>query len=427
MKEHKISLAAGKRAESLCAFVLRFLLYHASACLIAANFYEENQMNHYLWMLLVLVPMVYLALVRKWAKYFTLTLLLHIPVLGVGVLLGRGLGEKIIMTAIMLVMLIVSGQMCMTEKKNKESSPGISLLAVLLICYVLGCYLHDEALRQVMHCEVMIYIIIFLVHDSLHNTSEFISIHKDTANFPVGQMTIISRLMVVLLLTVVVAAMLIFPHLHLDVLLTPFVQALGKLFAWLLSFVHLESASEQVQSAVGNMGGLPEELQGQNAETGLLWIIIEKILVAAVIVGMAALVIGGIAYFLYRLYKGFYAEKKENADEKEFLAGDIQWFPKGFFHKSREERDEKGSVNEKIRKLYRQLVKKGFKRREKIPAALTPEEMLMALKDRQERKVSAMTETERQRIREVYECARYGEISCTQEELNEMKRLLTSR
>ena len=427
MKEHRISLAAGKRAEALCAFVLRFLLYHSAACLIMANFYTEGQMNHYIWLLGMLVPMCYLALVRKCAKYFVLALLLHIPVLFVGVLLGRDLGEKIVMTVFMVVMLVTSLYMCMSEKKNKENCPPISLLVILLICHFMGYYLQDNALVQVTHYEMMIYIVVFLVHESLHNTSEFIDMHKDTANFPIGQMTVINRLMVVLLLAVLVAAMLIFPRLQLDILLMPLVQALGKFFAWLLSFVNMPEASEQVQGAMDNIGGMPEELLGQTSETGLFWVIMEKIMIVLVIVGLAAAVIGGIAYLLYRLYKGFYAERKENADEREFLVGEIQWLPKGFFSGNKAAKEEKSSLNEKIRKLYRRFMKKSFKRKESVPATLTPEEMLLFLKERQERKMTHMTDGDWTRIREVYERARYGELNCTQEELDEMKRLVSSR
>ncbi len=427
MKEHKISLAAGKKAEAVCAFVLRFLLYHSVACLIMANFYAEGQMKHYIWLFSMLVPMCYLALVRKCAKYFVLALLLHVPVLFVGVLLGRDLGEKIVTTVFMVVMFVTSLYMCMSEKKNKENCPPISLTVILLICHFMGYYLNDTALVQVTHYELMIYIVVFLTHESLHNISEFIDIHRDTANFPVGQMTVINRLMVVLLLAVLVAAMLIFPQLHLDVLLLPLLKGLGKFFAWLLSFINLPEASKQVQGAMDNMSGVQEGLLGEKSETGLFWIIMEKIMIVLVIVAMAALVIGGIAYLLYRLYKGFYAEKKENADEKEFLVGEIQWFPKGFFGGNKAVKEEKGSLNERIRKLYRRFVKKSFKRKESVPTVLTPEEMLMFLKEKHDRKMVNMTDGDWNRIREVYERARYGELNCTQEELDEMKRLVSSR
>ena len=426
MREHKVSAAAGRRAEDGCAFLLRFLLYHASACLIIANFCTENQMQHYLWLLLMLAPMCYLMCIRKWTKHFTAALLLHMPVLSAGILIGRDLGEKIIMTVIMMVMLVVSLGMCMSGKKRRESCPALSLLVLLLIGYFVGYYIQDYALRRVMYYESMTYIVVFLVYNSLHNTSEFVELHRDTANFPVGQMTIINRLMVVLFLAVLAAALIIFPQLHLEVLLAPAVQLLGRALAWLLSLVQMERASEQVQTEVNSMGGIPEELLGQASETGLFWVIVEKILIVLVILSMAALIIGGTGYLLYRLYKGFYAGKKENADEKEFLIGELQWLPKDFFRKRKEERVGRDSVNAGIRKLYRRFVKKSFGRREHVPAALTPEEMLLLLTGEPKRKLEGMTARERNRVREIYERARYGEMHCTQEELDEMRRLVSS-
>lgn len=424
MKEHKISPGTGKRAEELCAFILRFLIYHVSACAIMAYIYTENQVSHYLWMLLMLVPMSYLALVRRWAKHFVPALLLHVPVLFAGALLGRGLGEKLVLTVFMVIMLILSIQMSMSGKKNEENCPGVFLLALLLVFYFFGYYLKDNALIQLIRYEIMMYIVVFLMHESLHNTSHFIDVHRNMANFPVGQMTIINRLMVALLLVVVVAAMLIFPLLHLDAVFLPVLQLLGRIAVWLLSFIHFKDASEQMQSTVENMSEQQDGLFGETAEAGLFWVLIEKVMMVVVAAAMIVLVIGGIAYLFYRLYKGFYAEKRENTDEKEFLKEEMQWLPKGLRYKRREEKAEKGSVDERIRRLYRRFVKKGFKRKETVPAALTPEEMLVFL---EEKKGRGLTEEERMRIREIYERARYGDVCCTTEELEELKRLVASR
>lgn len=427
MKEHKISLAAGKKAEAACAFVLRFLLYHAVSCAVLSSFsMTEHTASRYIALLGIIVPMCYLAFVRKFVKFFALSLLLQIPVVLAALVVGNTIAEKAVITACMIVMMIASVSMSMTERKNKENCPSLALMILPVICYFVGLYQEDAALEQIVHNELLLYIVVYLVHESLHNTTEFIEIHKDTANFPVGQMTIVNRLMVVLLLAVLVAAMLIFPKLNLDVLLMPIVQLLGRFLAWLLSFIHLTEASRQVESAVDSMSGI-EELQAVSKETGLFWIVMEKIMIVLVIVGLAAAVIGGIAYLLYRLYKGFYAEKKENADEKEFLIGEIQWFPKGFFSGNKEAKEDKGNLNERIRKAYRRFVKKSFKRKESVPVTLTPEEMLLLLKDKslnEKKKVKSMPDEEWNRIREIYERARYGELNCTQEELDEMKRLV---
>lgn len=427
MKEHKISLTAGKRAEATCAFILRFLLYHAVSCTVLCSFsMTEHTTSRYVALFGIIIPMCYLAFVRKFVKFFAASLLLQIPVVLAALVVGNTIAEKAVITACMIVMMIASVSMSMTERKNKNNCPSVALLVVLVICYFVGHYQEDAAIVSIVHNELLLYIVIYLVHESLHNTTEFIEIHKDTANFPVGQMTIVSRLMVVLLLTVLVAAMLVFPKMNLDVLLMPIVQLLGKFLAWLLSFIKLPEASQQVQSAVSGMSGI-EELQAVSKETGLFWIIMEKIMIGLVIVGLAAVVIGGIAYLLYRLYKGFYAEKKDNTDEKEFLVGEIQWFPKGLFSGNKAAKEDKGSLNERIRKLYRRFVKKSFRRKESVPVALTPEEMLLFLKEKHYRKTTNMTDADWMRIREVYERARYGELDCTQEELDEMKRLVSSR
>ena len=66
-------------------------------------------------------------------------------------------------------------------------------------------------------------------------------------------MTVINRLMVILFMAVLAAAMYIFPHLHLEVLLAPILKGILVVLSWLLSFVHFSEASEKVDNTAQEM------------------------------------------------------------------------------------------------------------------------------------------------------------------------------
>ncbi len=423
MKERKISSAAGRSAEAVSVLVLQFLLYHCAACTAAGVFYDTEQPGYYAWFLLLAVPLCYLTLVRRLAKKFVIFLLLHLPVFFTAVLFGHNFGEKAVIAAATVLMTVFSLHICMMEKENRKECPSLGLGIVVLVCHFIGYYLDYPVLIKVSYYELLLYAVCYLLHESLKNTADFIHMNRDTANFPVGQMTVINRLMVILFMAVLAAAMYIFPHLHLEVLLAPILKGILVVLSWLLSFVHFSEASEKVDNTAQemDMAAMLEALGG-NKETGALWLLLEKILRLAVIIGLAVLILGVIAYILYRLYKGFYAEKKENTDEKEFLVGEIKWFPRGVFGGRKAAGAERGSIKQKIRKAFRQNIKKSFKKKETVPAAMTPEELLAFLKERTQQNDLDRKTTDR--IREIYEQARYGQAECTQAELEEIKELL---
>ncbi|MBO5277954.1 MAG: DUF4129 domain-containing protein [Lachnospiraceae bacterium] len=128
---------------------------------------------------------------------------------------------------------------------------------------------------------------------------------------------------------------------------------------------------------------------------------------------------------MYRMYKGYYANRKENDDEKEFLVKEMKaelGFPGKFFAGSFGKAKEKESVNQRIRREYRRYIKKGFKKKETVPEASTPKELLAMVESR--RMKQRIRPEEQEKICRIYERARYGEEECTKEEAEEIKKLL---
>lgn len=427
MKERKVSAAAGRMVEEGSALLLQFLLYHCTACLAMGLFYSVEQPGVYAWFLLLAVPLCYLTLVRKLAGNFIVFFALHILVLFMAVFWREDFWMNAVITIWTLLMTVFSLYACVTGKGRKLECPSLWMGILLLVCHFLGkYYLGYPALTRISYYEVLLYAVFYLLHTYHKNMADFICMNQNIANFPAGQITVINRLLVILFLAVLAAAMFIFPKLHLELVLVPLLKGLLMLVSFLLSFVHFSETSQKVDQTAQNMDMTAVlETLGGNKETGIFWVIIENLLKIAVVIGLAALVIGGTAYLLYRLYKGFYAERKENADEKEFLVGEMKWFSGRGVSGRKAAEEQRGSLNQRIRRIYRQYVKKRLRKKEKVPAALTPEELLAFLEER--RREQGLDREAQEGIRAVYERARYGQTECTQAELEEIKELLSGR
>lgn len=424
LREHRISVAAGRRAELVMALLMNFLLYHCAACTIVGMFYKTGFSEHFLRMGCLLLPLFFMAFLRHRVNNFFLFFPLHVLPLLFSLLAGQDLAEKFVLAGFTILMLVISISMRTTERWKVQEYPSLGMGVVLLICHFLGYYMKNMVLVGWSYYELFFYIILFFLHRNLKNMSDFIDVNKKTVNFPAGQMTVINRILLVLFLAVLGMAMYLVPKLHLETILLPALKAMLSAIAWLFSIFHFSKASERVESMSQGVDQRFNIKDLGEAETGLFWMLLEKILMAAVILLIAAAVVGGIAYLLYRLYKGFYDVKKENADEKEFLVGDLQWFPRGLFGKKETVPKEQGT-SQRIRRLYKRYVKKSFGKKETVPAALTPKELLYVIGEKKGE--SGLDSSSGRKVRDIYEHARYASQECMPEELEELKALLSGR
>lgn len=419
MKECKVSLRFNTYMQNITTLILQFILYHCVACVVLGLFYDVEQSEYYAWLLLLGVPLVYLAVVRAFAKKFIVFFLLHVPVFFIVGFVGEDFAQKVIISVSTILMSVISLHMCMMVRGSVRECPSMKLALLLLVCYGISMYQGNLVCARYIYVETLVFILCNLIHEGLENTSDFIKLNKDMANLPVGQILIINRMALVLILVLTAIAMLLVPMLHLEVIVTPILVGMLVLIKGLLSMEHLPEASEEVEHIAGLMKGNSLVDEFGKSETWSIWIALEEMMKIGVVIFLAWVIVGGIVCVMFRLYKGFYAESQENGDEKEFLLDAIDWLPRRKI-KLREKTEMTGSENQQVRKLYRRFVKKCFKRKEQVPTALTPEEMLLLLTEKERR----LTIEAQSRIREIYEQARYGQVECTAEEVEEMKKLL---
>lgn len=425
MRKHGAALAAERKVELILALLMNMLLYHCVACTAVSAVYASGWRDHYLWMLWLVLPLFFLAYVRYYVKSFVLFLLLHIMMPLGCFLLGRDMGEKLVLVICAMIMLVLSVGMGTKERWKVKESPALGMLVVFLNCYFLGYYMENPMLMSLSYRELFGFLVLFFLDENLNHKIDFIQKNQHIRNIPIRQMAVINRLLMVLFLSVLLVAMIFVPRMHLEVVLIPIFRGILFFIAWLFSLLHFNDASEKMESTGEKMGQIMQLGGMEPAKEGLLWAILEKLLPILVIALLAAAFVGGIAYLLYRLYKGFYAEEKENTDEKEFLSGELFWFSRELFSGRKENKKDGGTINQRIRKCYRRYVKKGFGRKEPVPDTMTPMEILGLLEKKKPER--ARREEEQQKIREIYENARYGTEECTQLDLALLKRLTDGR
>lgn len=418
-------LATDKRVELFLALLMNLLLYHCVACTAVSVVYASDWTKHYLWMLWLVLPLFFLAWVRYCVKSFVPFLLFHLMVPVICFFLGRDLGEKLVLVVCSVFIMVLSIGMGTTERWKVKESPALGMLTIFLICYFLGYYMENPALMSLSYRELFGFLILYFIHENRERTIDFLQKNQHIRNIPVRQMAVINRFLMIVFLVVVGMAMILVPRLHLEAVLAPVLRGILFLIAWLFSLLHFEDVSEKVEGTGEKMGQMMFLEQMKPAKEGLFWAVLEKLLSVAVAALLGAALVGGIAYLLYRLYKGFYVKEKENTDEKEFLVGEMFQFPRKLFGGRREKAREQGNINQRIRKSYRRYVKKGFGRKKPVPASMTPMELLGLLGEKHSDKVKM--EEKQQRIGRIYEHARYGIEECTQEELEEWKKLMDGR
>lgn len=425
MKERKVSLKRRSYLEAVCALVLQFLLYHSAACTVIGLFYESEHPEYYQMLLFFAIPILYLTLIRKYIKKFLLCLFLHLPVFCSVVFVGEDFGQKTVICVCTVIMAVISLHMCTMEKGSIKECPPMKLCLVLLVCYAFSRYMGHLVCARYIYGEILVFIVLRFIYDSVSNMSDFIRMNQDKTNFPAGQITIVNQMILLVFLGVLITSLLLFPKLHMEIILLPLIEMGGIFFTWLLSFIHLpesDISSSTIQRT--DMQSLVRALR-KESEYEDMWAVIEAFLQSTVIIFIAACIIAGISYLFYRMYKVYYANQKENADEKEFLIGEIKWFGKRKIHYGKKAKEGQDSFSRKIRKEYHRYVKSNFNKKENVPDALTPKEMLVFLREREQK--SIMDDKQQERIREIYERARYSQTECSQTELDELKKLLRSK
>lgn len=386
-------------------------------------------------MQLLVLPILYLYLVRCTVRNFFLFFLLHafallpaavyIPLLGdlttEAVYIGGaqvefymtwdalgkfGMGIMILATAFIIIYSIVD--------RLKDLSDTTSMGGLIVITLVLTAgYLAAEHMRNpfirpyLLGCELAA-IAVYFADMHTRNVNSTLTNINEMLNQPEQKIRRSNNRILLMFLIGTLAFALLAVVLRLDRVIVWTLQALLAGIRFLVSLIPSRDAPPDETSIPMESAPEPDDGSGMmpdGGSTAAIWIYLEYLLTFAMIVAIVGLII----YGLYRFYKWFYSRsvKTVRSDEFEETTDFIETQPTarprgiGSLFERLRLTDEK-----KVRRMYKKRLAGPMKRGDKVRPSDTPEEIL--------RKLPAEN---LEVLSEIYERARYSREGVTREDV----------
>lgn len=404
---------------------MKGLIYHSLFCVIY-NLASEKTLFMNLKILLLYVPLLLFALIRRKCGNFFLFLLMHAAISGAFVLVFSDLEERIVFGGGTIILAVASMYMRFRGAQEEEC-PSSASLVFFLICYMAARQMNRQQLMQICCYEVFIFLILFMTYKNLSGTTLFLKSAEKIANLPVKQIKGMNRILLGIFLFFMAAGMMLVPAAALnrifDGLRQLFLFILRQIILAILALFQNEEAQSQFfeahKQAQAQMGLM------ETAEPSLLAQILERLFIAV----FAVILIAGTVYLLmraiYKWYQRFYEQNRDTADESEFLWESPLHIPNVKNRKKKQKQSDK-SINIKIRKRYKKYIRKRFGTGEHIPVVMTTTELEQLLSEKNPGEIyraaeaSERDEKSLQRIR-LYQKARYSPYECVKQDLEAMK------
>ncbi len=399
--------------------LVQFTLYHSTACLIAGIGRTEDAAL-YLRMGILLLPLLLYSFVRMYVENLFLFALLHIGCAG-GILFffPHTVGESAAISICLIIIIGNSVRFRITESYRHQECPHLLLLSILFIVYALASYIEKTILMRQCFYELIIFLIFYMISKNLENTEKFINLNRDTANFPVRQIKGVNRTLLCFFTIVMFGGMLLAPQIYPESLIEQFGAVLLSILRWLFSLILREEIDQEPYLDFredGNLGGYEFPIE-ENVPSKLA-VFLQYLMEIAAAVFLIAVILFGIGFGLYQIYKRFYAIPLSS--EKEQKKTDVVTVTESvpIFRRKKEPQEELGGYNKRIRRQYKKSVKRRKGKDQVLSESLTPAEIETVLEH------PIMDPKERERLIALYEKARYGKEECTKEELEEVKRMV---
>ena len=290
--------------------------------------------------------------------------------------------------------------------------PGWFRLGMLAALFFIAATISESAANTVLYCG-MGYLLLKYLWDALAATDSFIGEMEDVSFLPEKQIRAMGGGMSLVYCLLTGLVMLGFSFLPLGQVFEWLGRAVKALIRWLFSLFPGGGEQELPEEMPENLPSGEQGLPGADGESGWLAELLQQIFTVVGFALLAAGVVAGIAYIVYKLYKNFYETPEGRTEEREFILP--------FMREERLKRREgSGKARwgrdpaSKVRRLYRKKIKEKLPKKEKPAKSSTPREQLLLTK-LQENPQSGD-------FRELYEKARYGR-EITQEEAERMRSL----
>lgn len=406
---------------------------HSIVCILY-NVISEKTLWMDLSLLTLYIPLYLFAIIRSRCGNFFLFLLFHAAAGGIFMLFFEGIELKIIMGACVAAMIITSFLERMRPYYLRGQSPTVFCVILFLAVYGAAYVLGRRAVMQISYYEAFVFLILFVVNKSLCNTSKFLKLNEGMQNMPSREIKGMSRMLLTVFVLFFTAGMILLQNMPVGQLLTAAGTMMKNIMRrlFLLIIQLLSGEGEEVAEKTESVG---QELMLPAAagEAPMFLQVLEQIIKSALYIGLAAAVVYLTAKVFYTVYKRFYAQQNSHGDESEFLWQNSPVKERIESIKRKKEQREGGSLNQKMRYMYKKYIRKRAGKKTVIPSAYTPWELENSIaaeigqnagQDHTGRDAE-LSDAACRRIR-LYEKARYSSHACTREDLDEMKKMLKS-
>ena len=407
----------GEICRDLLVLFMKGLMYHGTVCMLY-NAASVKPLRMDLNLLILYVPLLLFAVIRRKCGNFFLFLLFHILISGIFMLLFPGLEQRIVLGGCVCVMAVLSLRVRIITGDGQETRPPLSSVALFIVISLAAWQSARVQVMRICGYEAFLFLISFVIHCNLTNLSEFLNENETMDNFPKEQMKAINHLLLGIFVLCFMAGMLFLkgPSGYLlstiGVICRELLRIVVKILAWIF-----QNNTQQPESM--GQGAAQEAIPAMEAgEASSLALLLEKLIIAGTGIVLAAAAVYFAARFLYRMYQRFYEQHKEADDENEFIWKNTDLREKTARKPNKQLLFPFGNPSQKIRRMYKKSIVDRFHARENIPAEMTPMEL--------EFQESVCSDSEKLNKVLLYEKARYSQHPCDKKEVEQMKQYIKS-
>lgn len=291
--------------------------------------------------------------------------------------------------------------------------PGFFQIGILCFNYFLSIILKAIVLGRVVFVLTAITLLFKCVYDGMCSTQAFIQQQRHTAFVPVKQIKQINKMLLALYISCTVAAMSIFSLLPLNGVVEKLGAGLLFVLRSVLGILFHNTKESPVTTESGG-DGISLDALGTGDETAPIWEYLNQILQVIGIFLLICMILAFLVFCLYQWYQNFYQKKGLDSDRSEFISP----FEKGRLNRKKSPKRSiffRSNPKEKIRRFYRGRIRVSLGSGRQIPMSSTPKE--------QGEMAEFPKDENTNELLSFYYLARYGDSTCTKEDVKRMKEL----
>lgn len=138
-------------------------------------------------LLLIYVPLMLFAVIRKKCGNFFVFILFHVLISGLLVFIFSGLEERVVIGGASVFLAFSSVHVRMKGEQMEEECHSIASLVLFLVCYAAASQIERPQVMQICYYEVYLFLILFSAYKSLSSTTMFLKENEKIDNLPARQ------------------------------------------------------------------------------------------------------------------------------------------------------------------------------------------------------------------------------------------------